>query len=63
MSEPRPLSELMAQGWELRLYHPVLGPSGLMEHAFHLQRSRDNKLLVVRRKLMGEGLHIEELDV
>ena len=63
MSEPRPLSDLLAQGWELRRYTPVLGPSGVMEHAFHLQRYRDNKLLVIRRKLMGGGLHAEELDV
>jgi hypothetical protein len=61
--EPRPVSDLIQQGWEVKQYHPVLGPNGMIEHAFHLQRQRDNKVLLVRRKIMGEGLHFEEFDV
>ena len=61
--EPRPLSDLIAQGWEVKQYHPVLGPAGLIEHAFHLQRQRESKVLLVRRKMMGEGLHAEEFDL
>ena len=61
--EPRPVSDLVAQGWEVKQYHPVLGPNGMIEHAFHLQRQHDNKVLLVRRKIMGEGIHAEEFDV
>ena len=61
--EPRPVSDLLSQGWEVKQYYPVLGPNGMIEHAFYMQRQRDNKLLLVRRKIMGEGLHTEELDV
>ena len=61
--EPRPVSDPLGQGWEVKHYHPVLGPNGTVEHAFHLQRQRDTKVLLIRRKLMGEGLHTEEFDV
>ena len=58
----RPLRGLTDQGWEVRQYYPVLGPNGVIEHAFHLTRQRDHKLLVVRRKMMGKELYSEELD-
>ncbi len=61
--EPRPVSDLIEQGWEVRHYYPVMGPNGTIEHSFHLQRQRDNKVVLVRRKFMGEGLHFEEYDV
>ena len=61
--EPRPVSDLVDQGWRVKHYYAVLGPTGLIEHAFHLQRQYDNKVVLVRRKMMGEGLHAEEFDV
>jgi len=63
MKDARPVSDLIDQGWEVRHYYPVLGPNGMIEHAFHMQRQRDNKVLLLRRKIMGEGMHAEEFDV
>jgi hypothetical protein len=59
----RPLTELARQGWEVARYDAVLGSSGLTEHAFHLTRHGEHKLLVIRRKYMGEGIVAEEIDV
>ena len=62
-SEERPLTQLTRQGWEVQRYHPVLGVSGLVEHGFHLTRHGEHKLLVIRSKLLGEGIVAEEFDV
>jgi hypothetical protein len=35
----------------------------MMEHAFHLSRQKENKVIVIRRKVMGEGVVAEEFDV
>ena len=59
----RPLSTLTAQGWEVQHYHALTGTSGMLEHLFHLSRPGENKLLVVRRSMMGKGMHAEEFDV
>ena len=57
------MSNLTAQGWEVQHYHALTGTSGMLEHLFHLSRPGENKLLVVRRNLMGKGMHAEEFDV
>jgi hypothetical protein len=59
----RPLSDLTAAGWEVRHYHALTGTSGMLEHLFHLSRPGENKLLVVRRNMMGKGMFSEEFDV
>ena len=59
----RPLSDLVSQGWEIRHYDALLGSGGMMEHAFHLARQRENKVVVIRRKVMGEGVVAEEFDI
>ena len=61
--EERPLTELAAQGWEVQNYHALVGTSGMLEHLFHLRRQREHKILLVRRKVMGEGVFGEEFDV
>lgn len=59
----RPLSDLVAQGWEVQHYHPLVGTSAMLEHVFHLSRQREHKVLVVRRKVMGDGMYGEEFDI
>jgi hypothetical protein len=61
--EERPLSDLVRQGWEVRHYDALLGSGGMMEHAFHLARQKENKVIVIRRKVMGAGVVAEEFDV
>ena len=62
-SAERPLSNLVAQGWEVGEYCASKGGDGMMEHCFHLHRQREHKILTVRKKLMGRGFVAEELDV
>ena len=47
----------------MKQYHPVPGGNGTVARSVHLQRQGENKVLLVRRKLMGEGLHAEEFDL
>ncbi len=62
MSE-RPLSDLVKQGWEVVSHSSGVGESAMMEHAFLLRRQSQHKVLRVRKKMMGGGLHTEEIDV
>ena len=59
----RPLSNLVKQGWEVRHYSCSIGDSGMLEHCFHLARRSENKVLRVRKKVMGGGVVGEEIDV
>ncbi|HZH08219.1 MAG TPA: hypothetical protein VEY69_16230 [Lautropia sp.] len=52
-----PLSDKVAEGWEVSQYSASLGDSGLMEHCFYLRRGREHGVLRVRSKMMGRGLH------
>ena len=62
MSE-RPLSALVAQGWEVVDYSAAVGDSGMQEHCFLLRKGRDHRVLRIRKKLMGSGIVGEEIDV
>jgi hypothetical protein len=59
----KPLSALVAAGWEMTQYSASVSESGVMEHCFLLRKGRDHKLLKVRKKMLGEGLVVEELEV
>ena len=59
----RPLSTLLAQGWELQEYRTTQEEGTMLLHVFLLKRQRDHKLLLLRKKVMGTGLVAEELDV
>jgi hypothetical protein len=59
----RPLSNLIAQGWELQEYRPTQEEGTMLMHVFLLKRQREHKLLLLRKKVMGEGVVAQELDV
>ena len=59
----RPLSDLVAQGWELQEYRPTQEEGTMLMHVFLLKRQREHKLLLLRKKVMGEGLVAQELDI
>lgn len=59
----RPLSALIAQGWELAEYRPIQEEGTMLMHVFLLKRQREHKLLLVRKKVMGEGVVSQEIDV
>ena len=59
----RPLSDLVAQGWEI--VHYATGHethSGQVAEKFLLRRQRMHKLLVVRRKMLG-GFSVKDVDL
>ena len=60
----RPLSNLVAQGWEVVAYSQAPdGSSGKLRHAVLLRRQRNHKILSIRHKVFGKGYVINELDV
>ena len=59
----RPLSALVAQGWEVRDYRPTQEEGTMLMHVFLLQRQREHKLLMIRKKVMGGGVVAQELDI
>ena len=59
----RPISALLSQGWEVKHYSASLGDSGMLEHCFHIARRNENKVVRIRKKMMGQGVVAEELDV
>jgi hypothetical protein len=62
--ETRPLSLLVAQGWELVSYSAAGDPGhyGITD-CFLLRRQKQHKLLKVRRKHFGGGHTATETDV
>jgi hypothetical protein len=64
MAEPGfPLSAHISQGWEVAQYSASIGNSLMLEHCFLLRRQGKAKVLIVRKKLMGEGVTSEEVDI
>jgi hypothetical protein len=63
--ELRPLSQLIGQGWELVSYSAGsdYNNGGGMMDCFLLRRQKQHKLLKVRRKYLGNGLVVRELDL
>lgn len=60
----RPLSTLRSQGWEVAGYSASMDPgTGMLAHCFLLKRENRSKVLVVRKKMVGEGIVAEEMDV
>jgi hypothetical protein len=59
-----PLSAFISQGWEVANYSAAADPStGSLVHSFLMRRQGKSKLVIIRKKMLGEGLVTEELDV
>ncbi|CAN5298966.1 hypothetical protein BH11PSE2_BH11PSE2_02690 [soil metagenome] len=61
-TDPRPLSQLVSQGWEVVSYSPLAGSEGHVD-CFLLRRQKQHKILKVRRKVIGGGYVVRESDV
>jgi len=60
----RPLSAAISQGWEVADYSSSFDhSSGAMMHCFLVRRQGKAKVIIVRKKFMGEGVVTEELEV
>ena len=61
--EPKPLSQLVAQGWEIVDSSSFVDSMGRVGHSVLLRRHRQHKFLIVEPRLMGKGLVVKERDV
>jgi hypothetical protein len=59
----KPLSALISQGWEVSHYSASIGDSGMLQHCFLMRKGGRAKILIVRAKIMGEGVVAEEKDI
>jgi len=63
-AEDRPLSALVAQGWEVIGFTSARDPSwGTHAHHVLLRRQRAHKVLSIRAKAFGGGHVIKEVDL
>ena len=62
MSE-RPVSDLVRQGWEIVSYSSTDMSGETYQHNILLRRGGSHRIVTVRKKMIGEGLVIAELDV
>lgn len=60
--DEKPLSTLVAQGWEIVNYAIAPDSSG-GAHCVLLRKQKNHKLLTVRPKTLGKGYAVKELDV
>lgn len=64
MSAETPIRGFVAQGWEVAHYSAGYDPTtGQVLHSFFLRRQSAAKIVTIRKKIMGEGLVIEEMEV
>lgn len=62
--EYRPLSTLVAQGWEIVGYAWGQDPqSGMAGNSVLLRRQKQHKVLQLRRKVFGGGFVAREYDI
>lgn len=59
----KPLSDLVAQGWEILNYSSSHDPSGVAVENFLLRKLKMHRVLSVRPKILGKGYVVKELDI
>ncbi len=62
ISEDKPLSLLVAQGWEVVGFASPYGSEG-QSQTFLLRKQKAHKILQIRTKYMGSGYVVKEMDV
>jgi hypothetical protein len=60
--ELRPLSELVAQGWEVAGFSS-LHTGGCIAHTVLLKRQRQHKILTLTNRFLLGGISVKERDV
>jgi len=59
----RPLSDLVAQGWEILNYTASHDTSGWLVENFLLRKQKMHRILSIRPKMVGKGYVVKELDI
>lgn len=60
--ENKPLSALVAQGWEIINYSSS-SEGGYITHSVLLRRQKQHRILNIRPKVMGQGCVVKEMEV
>jgi hypothetical protein len=63
MTESKPLSALVAQGWEVVGYSASTDAHGIHNHGVLLRRQKQHKILQIRNKWLGKGQVATEIDL
>ena len=64
MNETKPLSALVAQGWEIVGYAAGTdAKTGMHNHSVLLRRQKQHKVLQIRNKWIGKGLVASEFEL
>lgn len=64
MTDAKPLTTLVAQGWEIVGYSAGTdAKSGIHGHSVLLRRQKQHKVLQIRKKMLGGGLVTSEIDL
>jgi hypothetical protein len=59
-----PVSDLVRQGWEIVGYSATDASGTAYQHSVLLRRNSQHKIVVLRKKLLGDGIVVDsELDV
>lgn len=59
----RPLSDLVKQGWEVVDFSVATDSAGSHNHCFLIRRQGQHKVLSVRKKMLGDGVVVSEMEV
>ena len=59
----RPLSDAVAAGWEILSYSATDYSGETYQHNILLRRQGQHRILNIRKKMLGEGVVVTELEV
>lgn len=59
----RALTTWLSQGWELENYSATAPYGETVHHCFLLRRQGHRKIVSIRKKMMGKGVVVTEMDV
>lgn len=59
----RPLSDAVAAGWEIVSYSATDYSGETYQHNVLLRRQGQHRILNIRKKMLGEGVVVTELEV
>jgi hypothetical protein len=59
----KPLSDLVAQGWEILHYTSSRDANGMAAENFLLRKQKAHRILSLRPKMLGKGYAVNEMDI
>lgn len=59
----RPLSDAVAAGWDIVSYSATDYSGETYQHNILLRRQGQHRILTIRKKMLGEGVVVTELEV